>query len=1238
MDDSPTPDPEPAPPSDPKHILAVRAETMLQVVRGRVNGQAVSVLIDSGAAGNFISKQLVDTYGIVTKEIDPSRRTQALMADGTAYDLRLCARRATIRIKKYQDSVDLDVVPLDSAYDVILGQPWLKKFNPAIDFAENIITFSHRRREHVWQCPQSPRPTTPEVIMISQVKVRRILRKNPTAKTYIGFVRETDEGIETEFEEHTAVGAAERLNRIKKEFEDVFPDKLPPGLPPKRSVDHHIDLEEGAVPSSRPDYKKSLPEYDEMQRQINEMLERGEIRPSVSPYGSPVLFVKKPDGSLRMCIDYRALNKKTVQNRYPLPRIEEMLDRLGKAKYFTKLDLTSGFNQIRVAEEDIYKTAFSTRYGHFEFLVMPFGLTNAPATFQTLMNDIFRPFLDKFLMVYLDDILIYSKTLEEHEQHIRQALQVLRENKLYAKPSKCEFFKTKMGFLGHVLTGEGVQADPRKVEAIKNWPAPKNVKHVRSFLGLANYYRRYVHGFANMAAALTELTKKNVAFVWSSKQVRAFDALKAALTSSPVLKNPEFGKPFTVTTDASEFAVGAVLSQHTPDGERPVAFLSQTLNETQRRWPTHDRELHAIVVALRRWRHYVDGTDITVLTDHNSLKYFMEQRELSKRQIRWLETLQEYGNALSIKYLPGKANVVADALSRREDFELPTPSSEYLSPVLRVQGIRVSPVHLNAVVHFEPNQGWLAELKDALAADPLYRRIVAPSPGRRRSSLPSPSLDFEYSVDDGLIYALLKGRKKLFVPFKHLQAKVMAANHDHVTAGHLGMDKTTELVSRHYYWRGIAQTVQRYVKSCLLCQRMKASNQKPAGLLQPLPIPDSNWQHVSLDLIGPLPTTAKGLNCIVTVVDKLSKMAHFIATTTTVDAPGLAKLMVSNVFKLHGFPKALISDRDTRFTSAYWKSFIEALGIAPHMSTAFHPETDGQTERMNRTIEEMLRSYVNGKHDNWDDYLPYLELAYNNSRQASHKSTPYFLNHGTHPFVPGAALNPATATAVDPENLAHVVSTALAEAKQHLERARERQRFYANKSRRHVEFKVGDKVYLSTRNLKLPGPSRTLQELRIGPFTISKVVSPVNYKLALPDEMQIHATFHVKLLHPFIESPVEFGERVTVAPPPIGYARGDGIYLVDYVFGRKWARIKGKSRPEWLYHVAWLGYSIEEATWEPRRQLGGIRDYVDEFDAENPLKPGEPRLPAWSKSKEDANTPATPATANTKKKTTKKKE
>ena len=410
MDDFSTLDSGPAPACDPRHILAVRSDTELQVFRGVVNGQAVNILLDSGAAGNFISKSFIDEFKLIAKKKDPSEPvTQALMADGTAYDMDQSVPRVKIKIKNYRDTVDLDVVPLDSAYQVILGQPWLSRINPRIDFEQKTVAFTHRSRKHFWKC----RPITPsDVVPLSAVQFRRVLKKRPTSQMFLCNVRINEDGeVEIDSQSTTAAEAEQLLKEILKDYKDVFPEKLPTGLPPKRSLDHRIDLEPGAQPTYRPDYKKSLPEYDEMKRQITEMLESGEIQPSVSPYGAPVLFVKKQDGSLRMCIDYRALNKQTIKNKYPLPRIEEMLDRLGKAKYFTKLDLRSGYHQIRVAEEDIYKTAFSTRYGHYEFLVMPFGLTNAPATFQTLMNDIFRPFLDRFVMVYLDDILIPLKSM-----------------------------------------------------------------------------------------------------------------------------------------------------------------------------------------------------------------------------------------------------------------------------------------------------------------------------------------------------------------------------------------------------------------------------------------------------------------------------------------------------------------------------------------------------------------------------------------------------------------------------------------------------------------------------------------------------------------------------------------------------------------------------------------------------------------------------------------------------------
>ncbi|GJU59348.1 putative nucleotidyltransferase, ribonuclease H [Tanacetum coccineum] len=400
-------------------------------------------------------------------------------------------------------------------------------------------------------------------------------------------------------------------------------------------------------------------ELKELKDQLQELLERGFIRPSVSPWGAPVLFVKKKDGSMRLCIDYRELNKITIRNRYPLPRIDDLFDQLQGAKHFSKIDLRSGYHQLRVKEQDISKTAFRTRYGHYEFLVMPFGLTNAPAVFMDLMNRVFHEFLDKFVIVFIDDILVFSKSKEEHEEHLRTVLQILRQEKLYAKFSKCEFWLSKVAFLGHIVSAEGITMDPAKVEAITKWPRPTSVTEVRSFLGLAGYYRRFVEGFSRLALPLTKLMRKGEKFVWNEEREKSFEELKQRLVSSPILTLPSGSGGFQIYSDASKKGLGCVLMQH----GKVIAYASRQLKPYEVNYPTHDLELAAVVFALKIWRHYLYGESCDIFTDHKSLKYIFTQRELNMRQRRWLELLKDYDT--NIQYHPGKANVVADALSRK---------------------------------------------------------------------------------------------------------------------------------------------------------------------------------------------------------------------------------------------------------------------------------------------------------------------------------------------------------------------------------------------------------------------------------------------------------------------------------------------------------------------------------------------------------------------------------------------
>ena len=374
--------------------------------------------------------------------------------------------------------------------------------------------------------------------IVSSLKMKTLLRKG--LPSYLCHIRKIEDEILTP-----------ESVPVVNEFLDVFPEEIP-GMPPVRAVEFTIDLVPGAGPISKAPYRLAPAEMEELKKQVEELLEKGYIRPSVSPWGAPVLFVRKKDGSMRLCIDYRELNKITVKNKYPLPRIDDLFDQLKGAGLFSKIDLRSGYHQLRIAEHDIPKTAFRTRYGHFEFTVMPFGLTNAPAAFMCMMNQVFSSWLDNFVVLFIDDILVYSKDKEEHEQHLRKVLQILRENQLYAKFSKCEFWLEKVSFLGHFISKEGVSIDPAKIEAVRDWPAPKNVTEVRSFLGLAGYYRRFVKDFSKIARPMTNLMKKNEKYEWTEDCEVAFQTLKERLTTAPVLTLSDSTSEYLVYSDASK--------------------------------------------------------------------------------------------------------------------------------------------------------------------------------------------------------------------------------------------------------------------------------------------------------------------------------------------------------------------------------------------------------------------------------------------------------------------------------------------------------------------------------------------------------------------------------------------------------------------------------------------------------------------------------------------------------------
>ncbi|CAI7932609.1 unnamed protein product, partial [Closterium sp. NIES-54] len=741
--------------------------------------------------------------------------------------------------------------------------------------------------------------------------------------------------------EASATSLPPPIQNLLNGYTDVFPDDLPAELPPERAIDHSIRLVPGSTPPVRPTYRMSTAELLELRRQLDDLLEKGFIRPSTSPYAAPVLFTRKKEGDLRLCIDYRALNAITIKNKYLLPRVEELFDMLGEATVFSKLDLRSGYHQIRLAEDDISKTAFRTRYGHFEFRVLPFGLTNAPATFMGLMNDIFRPFLDRFVIVFLDDILIFSKSLEEHAQHLRIVLDTLRHHRLYAKLSKCTFACSSIGFLGHVISSKGIAMDPAKVQCLADWPAPRTVAELQSFIGLAKYYRKFVFNFSHICAPLTDLFRQGAAFQWGRPQQTAFNSIKSALTSAPVLTVDDPSRPYFIWTDASDVAVGAILCQDHGHGMQPLAFESRKLQLAERNYATHDRELLAIVHAIKTWRCYVELQPVTVYTDHRPLQHLKTQPVLSRRQARWVEFLEQFVPSLHITYRPGKLNP-ADILSRPPppappptDQPQPTtnqPHHSQTSPTSSPPPHTPNPpLQLHGISSITWDDTFITKFQRAYKRDLFFVKQAPEDPA--------------YSFKDPFWYNSVT--KTICVPAdRSLRQLLLSEYHDTVTRSHFGVEKTYARLSNDYHWPRMHADVRDFIRSCPTCQQLKARTTNRYGLLQPIPPPTKVWDEVTMDFIMDLPRTPRSYNAILVVVDRLSKMSHFIPTHTTVTAPETARLFFDHIVRLHGLPSTIISDRDPRFLSNFWQSLFKLHGTRLKFSTAYHPETDGQTERM----------------------------------------------------------------------------------------------------------------------------------------------------------------------------------------------------------------------------------------------------------------------------------------------------
>jgi hypothetical protein len=1554
--------------------------TALLKVQGSVHcawgrNQPVQPMIDSGASGmGFVDPAFVQRCGATVR---PSSR-RIILADGSEVraageaTLSYSLQAYTCATKEHTPPVRFSstfVVTSLAPYELILGIGWLEQHRAQVGFRERNIqlrvngTGKPQCIRPLARCDDSgadigPADVPATLQAISTKTLRKRARRKEIAELYVAFVRDTGE-IDVQAVPQPMGADDPRVAALLKEFADVSPEVMPAGVPPNRGVEHAIVLKPGAKPPPpRSLHHQSPKDLTAIRAHLDAGLKAGTIQQSVSPFGAMMFVVPKKDGSPRIVVDYRGLNEITVKNAYPLPLIDELFDRVAGARYFTSIDLRDGFYQIALPPGDREKTAFRTRFGSFEYTVLPMGLCNAPGTFMQLMNDSFRDMLDKFVLCFLDDILIFSKTEEEHLRHLRAVLQRLRERKLYIKLKKCEFMQQEVGFLGHRIGAEGLRVAPDKVGAVQQWPVPSSVTEVRSFLGLANFYRRFVKNYSLIALPLTELTKTTVAWQWGTKQQTAFDELKAALCSPPVLLVADHSKPFVLNCDACKFAIGATLQQDHGNGLQPVAYFSQKLNDAERNYDVREREFMALLRACQTWRHYLHGTQpFTLLSDHDSLKYHKSMPNLSGRLARWIEKMAEFDYKL--QHVPGKDNVVADALSRRADlaaitqrdrarraadrsggppdplrprdlanfaksqksplrgilkkgvtfvdanpyatlaaarsrspkppepqeqrqrnidaatkvlpkdaalpapnkagtvmtpsqrcsantnagaqcgqrtavahicwnhlrrdlglrvrkstipsagrglfaardlpanhrvaytgdeialradenggpyvletrrgtgidaarrncglgrwvndprgaadeegrprahnceFTLHTPRGERqrvaavrtLRPVLSGEELLVrygssywrfhagaapkqkKKARKQARPQAEPDapEAALTQMaqrpqaqqaaKTAAAAsqrsrDQHFEKVLAmtlanissrelrQTAGRRsaraaeaaaaraqpergsaragRSAVTAPAaeaaaaagqqgalpqddhdgaqplerapdgqpaapeaealmsavrraatVDEEYRrwlqsppedarVAGGLLFA--KDGPQLRVPADAaLRTRILAELHDSATGAHCGRDRMLAELQKRFEWRGMAGDVEQYVLTCDACQRNKHSKQLTPGLLMPLPLPEEPCVHWTTDAVCGLPRTKGGFDAIQVYVDRLTKLKRFAVARTSHGSAQLADTTLRTIIGPHGMPKSLVSDRDPRITAKFWRELSRLLGSEVNLSTAQHPQSDGQSEREIQTLSTALRGYVNAQGNDWDVYLPALELALNSKVQASTGAAPFTLVYGTQARLPiDCALDgarPPTLPAV--EQRAVRMKKALDFARSKAEIAQERQKRAADSHRRLLLLKPGDKVLLATEGLQLRSGSHKLTGRYIGPFAVTGSVNDNAVTLELPPLLgALHPTFNISRLKLYRDGSERFPTRPQrLSAPPAVSADTNGVasYEVEAVLAQR----GGRGRQELL--VRWKGYGAEHDQWQPRTELmRSAPRRVADFDA-----------------------------------------